>query len=67
MGASPQPAVTVAYALVAVLLSVVAALVAALLGVKDGHGATTVVRSAALAFAGSMAICIPAFTAVRLL
>jgi hypothetical protein len=59
--------VTVAYALVAFLLSVVAALVATLLGVKDRHGATTIVRSAALAFAGSMAVCIPAFTAVRLL
>lgn len=57
----------VAWLLVAVLLSLVVSLAAAVLKVKDGANATATIRSAAIAFAGSMTLCVPIFQMADLL
>ncbi|MEU9135537.1 hypothetical protein AB0D33_06140 [Streptomyces sp. NPDC048404] len=68
MNSSPtQPGVTALWLLVAVLFSLVVALVASLLKIKDGATATTVITSAAVAFAGTTALLLPTFNTVGLL
>ncbi|AZQ37605.1 hypothetical protein EJ357_32560 [Streptomyces cyaneochromogenes] len=68
MNSSPsQSAFTAAWILVAVLLSLVVALIAVILKVAQGEGLTTALPSAAVAFAGTMALCLPTLTAAGLL
>ncbi|WP_367320627.1 hypothetical protein [Streptomyces sp. HUAS ZL42] len=68
MNPSPaQPALTAAWLLVAVLLSLVVALLAVILKVTQGEGLGAALPSAAVAFAGTMALCLPTFTAAGLL
>lgn len=68
MNSAPtQPALTTAWLLVAVLLSVAVALVAVLLKVTQGERVSATLPSAAVAFAGTMALCLPSFTAAGLL
>jgi hypothetical protein len=62
-----QPAATAAWLLVAVLFSLVVALLAILLKVNEGERLGAALPSAAVAFAGSMALCVPTLTAVGLL
>jgi hypothetical protein len=64
---SPQPAPAAAWLLVAVLLSAVVALLAILLKINEGERLAATLPAAAIAFAGTMALCVPTFSAVGLL
>ncbi|MEV6485320.1 hypothetical protein [Streptomyces sp. NPDC051576] len=70
MNNSPtRPVATAAWLLVAVLFSLVVALLAMLLKVSDGQGMSlrAAVPTAAVAFAGTMALLVPTLSAVGLL
>lgn len=68
MNTSPtQAGLTAAWLLIAVLFSLVVALIAVLLRVKEEAPTTTVITSAAVAFAGTLALLLPTFNTVGLL